>query len=557
MPICVANPGPARSLYARVANAVVDNRSLGAAIVVGSLMHAAGHALVAAAGGVLARSLAGSGGSMEIRSTPINIALIGLLAACAKLVGGVVASWAEARVAGEVGATLRLEVLERVIGEHALHAPRQDDHAEAAPRDRSAPGSSRVQRLASLTSHVHDVERGVSVGVLAEIRGALSIAPLVVLLVAVAPSLAGSAAIALVAFALVVFVARRALKRSHANAAREAEELLGAADDAVAHADVWITYGAQKKVRERVVSLSRAAIATAARLRARSAMLSGTSEVLGALALLLVIALAGAGLIGGMDRGAIVPFAIAFFMAYKPLREIVEGRIARHRAEDALSAALATSSGAPRAPSPEIAWSRGELVIDGLVAAHGDHAPVRARVPFGRVLAIVGPTGSGKTSLLRAMLGLDPARTGRVRWGGTDLDDRGAGPLERPFAWVPQDAPVLAGTLRDNVGFGEKSEDEAREILRSIGADTTLATERTLSGGERQWISVARALATELPCILFDEPTSALDDDAQRAMLDAIRALRGRRTVVVVTHRPEPLALADVVVRLSAEAAAA
>src|SRR4051812_49254819 len=147
---------PTGSLYARVGRAVVANRSLGVAIVLGSLMHAAGHALVAAAGGVLARNLAGgSGGSVAILSTT-NIALIGFFAACAKLVGGVVASWGEARVAGEVGATLRLEVLERVIGEHGLRAPRHDDH-----------GSRRVQRLASMTTHVHDVERGVSNGVLA------------------------------------------------------------------------------------------------------------------------------------------------------------------------------------------------------------------------------------------------------------------------------------------------------------------------------------------------------------------------------------------------------
>jgi ABC-type transport system involved in cytochrome bd biosynthesis fused ATPase/permease subunit len=182
-------------------------------------------------------------------------------------------------------------------------------------------------------------------------------------------------------------------------------------------------------------------------------------------------------------------------------------------------------------------------------------------VPFGRVLAIVGPTGSGKTSILRAMLGLDATRKGVVRWGGIDLTGRAAGPRSRPFAWVPQDAPVLAGTLRDNVGFGEKTDEEARAIVASVGggalADAIGDEMRTLSGGERQWIAVARALATDQPCILFDEPTSALDDDAQRAMLDAIRALRGKRTVVVVTHRPEPLALADVVVRLEREAVAA
>ncbi|HEY8078412.1 MAG TPA: ABC transporter ATP-binding protein [Labilithrix sp.] len=529
--------------------------SLAVAIVAGSLMHALGHAGLAAAGGVLARALAGgaTGGSLAILSTlggrdpVISLASIGLLAAFAKLVGGVAAAWGEARVAGEVGSELRLEVLERVIGEHALHAPRHGDH-----------GSARVQRLASLTSHVKDVETGVARGVLAEIRAVVQLAPLAVLLAVLAPRLAGSAALALAAFGALVLVARRALKRGHASAAREAEALLGAADEAVKHADVWITYGAQRKVRERVVALSRAAIDTASRLRARAAMLSGTSEVLGALALVLVLALAGAGAIGGVERGSLVPFAIAFFMAYKPLREIVEGRIATGRANEALREASGSRLQAPGGDEKKKKWEPGEIVIEGMVAAFGEHAPISLRVPFGKVAAIVGPTGCGKTSILRALLGLERARSGRVLYGGVEIHARGPGPSERPFAWVPQDAPVVAGTLRDNVGFGELDDEEVSAIVTRVGGEAlvasakgaTLATERPVSGGERQWIAVARALATDLPVLLFDEPTSALDAEAQERMLRAIAALRGTRTVIVVTHRPEPLALADVVVRI-------
>jgi ABC-type transport system involved in cytochrome bd biosynthesis fused ATPase/permease subunit len=77
-----------------------------------------------------------------------------------------------------------------------------------------------------------------------------------------------------------------------------------------------------------------------------------------------------------------------------------------------------------------------------------------------------------------------------------------------------------------------------------------LATDRKVSGGERQWIAVARALVTRLPVLLLDEPTASLDAASQGRMLRAIAGLRGKRTVVLVTHRPEPLAIADVVVRM-------
>jgi ABC-type transport system involved in cytochrome bd biosynthesis fused ATPase/permease subunit len=125
---------------------------------------------------------------------------------------------------------------------------------------------------------------------------------------------------------------------------------------------------------------------------------------------------------------------------------------------------------------------------------------------------------------------------------------------------VPQDAPLLADTLDANVSLGAPHAD-ARAWLEPIGA-SHLAGElngarlgaggRVVSGGERQWIALARAIATRQPVLLLDEPTSGLDADAQRQVLDAIARLRGLRTVLIVTHRPEPLAVADEVVRLEA-----
>ena len=564
-------------------------------------MHASGHASLAAAGGVLARALAGGAGPMDQRSIAVlrdlgagdpmlGLAIGGLLAAIAKLVGGVLAAWAEARVAGEVGAELRLDVLDDVLGITSLRAPRQRDHGEhdeahaAALRDASAvpsPGAN-IANLASLTTHVTDVEKGVAQGVFAEVRALLQLAPLAVLLAILAPRLAGSAAVALGGFAVLVMIARRALKRDHARAARETEALLGAADEAVRHADLWATYGAEGRIRAHLASLGRTIVATAARLRARTALLSGTSEVLGALALVLTLALVSAGAIGGVDRGAIVPFAIAFFMAYKPLREMIEGRLVRGRAEEALRESetegrrtgdrqQATGNANGRAAGADHGgagreWPLEALAVEGLVARYGSHAPLTLRLGAGEIAAIVGPTGIGKTSLLRTLLGLDVARAGTVAWGEKSITDAGVGPGQRPFAWVPQDAPILADTLVANVVLGRSDDDgtsaedeaHAARVLEDLGAqglvasvgDSLLATERSVSGGERQWIAVARALATRLPVLLLDEPTSSLDGAAQERMLRAIAGLRGKRTVVIVTHRREPLEIADVVIRL-------
>lgn len=543
---------PSPSLYGRVVRGLRSRGRITCAVLLGASMHAAGHALLAAAGGGLARALAGGSSPIHPRSMAIldgvdpvvALGIVGLLAAGLKLVGGVVAAYGEARIAGEIAEGVRLEMLERVHAHQPLRTTRQADHGAG-------------RSLAALTTHVTEVERGVTSGVFALVRAVLALAPLVVLLAWLAPSLVSGAAFAIVAFGVVAALTRRALARAHKRAALEAEAVVAAADEAVRHADLWVTYGAQRTLRAHVVRLGRTVVATAARLRAWGAGLSGASEVLGAFALVLVVLLVANGMLG-FDRAAIVPFAVAFFMAYKPLRELVDSRIAIARAEASLARMEELPVRTHAADVAPMTFGPATLVLEGVVASHGDHAPIDLVLAPGRVAAIVGPTGAGKTSLLRVLLGLDRARAGTVRYGDVVLDGRPPGPGGRPFAWVPQDAPVLAATLDENVQLGREDADVGA-ILASMGAadlaarcgdDVLGASARAVSGGERQRIAVARALATTLPVLLLDEPTSGLDDASERAMLAALSRLRTERSIVIVTHRPAPLAIADVVVRL-------
>ena len=183
--------------------------------------------------------------------------------------------------------------------------------------------------------------------------------------------------------------------------------------------------------------------------------------------------------------------------------------------------------------------------------------------PGDRCLAIVGPTGSGKTTLLRTLLGLDAAVAGEALvYGGAS--HRGA--RVRPcVASVRVGPPGRAAPRRYARGEYRRSR-RARAIRpprwTPIGARIACVSAgdararprrpRALSGGERQWVALARAVATRLPVLLLDEPTSGLDGAAQARVLEAIARLKGQRTVILVTHREEPLAIADVVLRLDA-----
>jgi ABC-type transport system involved in cytochrome bd biosynthesis fused ATPase/permease subunit len=389
--------------------------------------------------------------------------------------------------------------------------------------------------------------------------------PLAVLLVGLAPRLAVVAACVFVPFSIALGRARRAWKRANARAVARGEALLEAADDAIRNAELWTTYGAEARVRGHVMRLGAAMAEGAARVKASAAALTGANEALGALALVLALGALELGWLGAIERGVLLSFAVAFFLAYRPLRDLADARLAWARGAAALEG-LDLGVKRERAPlrlpgefSPVKGreWGPGNLEVRDLVLSRGTLAPLSLTLEKGKIAAITGATGVGKTTLLRTLLGLEAPSQGDIRYDGAPLVDAPPGPGARPFAWVPQEAPLLADTLDANVRLG--ADVDPREALSPIGAEHLVdvlgdaklgAGGRAVSGGERQWIALARAVATRQPILLLDEPTSGLDARAQERVLDAISRLRADRSVLLVTHRPEPLAIADLVVRV-------
>ena len=576
-------------------------------------MHALGHGTLALAAGMCARALVGgspaAAGAMDGRSTwtgllnvyaGANVALwmgfVGLLAAVVKGVGGTIASYWQARVAGEVGGMLRLEVLSSWLAAHGLRHVGHTDHGQSdtqrAIRDGASaaghPPTSAValagvgaapevgeqaRGVAALTSGVREVEVGLGVGLLGGARAVAQLVPLTVALVWIAPKLAAVALLVFLPFSLLLSKTRKGWKRAHARAAREGEALLEAADEAVRHADLWTAYGAEAKARATVRTLGAAIARQSARVEASGAALSGANEILGALALVAALAAGRAGWLGEAGAGGtLLSFTVAFFLAYKPLRDLTDARLAWGRAEGAFEglrgvegagerdgegAGERAGAGAEERGGAGAGWGLEKLELRGVRLGRGAGEVLSMSIEPGAIVAVLGPTGAGKTTLLRTLLGLDAALEGDIRYGGASLGDAPAGLVGRPFAWVPQDSPLLADTLEANVSLGANG--GAREALESLGAARLLAElgtarlgagGRAVSGGERQWIALARAIATRQPVLLLDEPTSGLDGAAQQRVLDSIARLRGHRSVVIVTHREEPLAIADAIVRL-------
>jgi ABC-type multidrug transport system fused ATPase/permease subunit len=426
---------------------------------------------------------------------------------------------------------------------------------------------------------LRDVENGVGDGFLGAIRAGLALAPLGVALALVSTKLAWAAVLLLVPFAALLSLARRTWKKSYLRASSVAEGIHQQVDELVANMDVWRAYGAAEPVCRTLDGLAAQAARTASRAEGSRAALSSANEVLAALTLLGCVLFARWYSLP-LGDGTLIAFAVPFFMAYRPLRDLGDARAALEKGAASLASLEQAVRPVARAPGIDLpaavarrmtpsaqtapgscGWDRAVLDVRDLGVARGDRDAARTSfvVGPGEIVAIVGPTGAGKTTLLRALLGLEPDATGSIRYGTKELARAGVGPTARPFAWAPQEAPLLAGTLEENVRVASGDADAVTDILRSMGAGTLVhacagielgATGRSVSGGERKWIALARAIASGLPVLLLDEPTAGLDTAAQQAMLDELDRLRATRAIVIVTHQQDAMRWADRVIAL-------
>jgi thiol reductant ABC exporter CydD subunit len=182
----------------------------------------------------------------------------------------------------------------------------------------------------------------------------------------------------------------------------------------------------------------------------------------------------------------------------------------------------------------------------------------------GETVALVGPSGAGKTTVARLLLRLAEPTAGRVSIGGIDLAECRPELWKRQLAWVPQQPTIFRGTVADNIRLGdERASDRAVHDAATLagaarfvqalpsGFDTLVGDGgRPLSSGERRRIALARAFVRDAPLVVLDEPTADLDPTSAGVVAEAVERLRTGRTVLLIAHRPELFAHADRVVRL-------
>ena len=290
-----------------------------------------------------------------------------------------------------------------------------------------------------------------------------------------------------------------------------------------------------------------------------------------ALGTVLVLWLGGRKVIAGaMTPGALVEFLLFLGMFYAPLNVLHQlnqmsqsARAAGERVFDILDApAEATTSGPTPEPTHRL---RGEVSFEGVFAAYEGRPEalkdIDLKVRAGMTIALVGPTGAGKSTLVNLLPRFYPIAGGRITVDGQPLESIPLGFLRSQIAVVSQEPFLFNGTIRENILYGRLNATEAElitaaetanaaEFIRRLpdGFDTRVGERGIrLSVGEKQRISIARALLKDAPILILDEATASVDTATERLIQEALKRLMSNRTSFVIAHRLGTIRDADLI----------
>ncbi|HEU4399032.1 MAG TPA: ABC transporter ATP-binding protein [Actinomycetota bacterium] len=335
--------------------------------------------------------------------------------------------------------------------------------------------------------------------------------------------------------------------------------------------------GAERREAQRVERAAAQAWQAGVRAAKWEALAGNTAGLAIQVSFIVVLGLGGAQVASGaIDVGTLIAFLLYLYYLLPPMQELV-GAASQYQVGAAAVARIRQAEQLPVEPASAPAELPRPGAAPAAVAFQQVHFRYRPELPEAHrglsftvpargMTAFVGPSGAGKTTVFSLIERFYQADSGRVLVDGTDVRDWPLAELRAAIGYVEQDAPVLSGTLRENLLLGapNASDDELAQVLRTTrldgqvarlpdGLDTLVGHRGTrLSGGERQRVAIARALLRQPRLLLLDEATSQLDAVNEAALRDTIAEAARTTTVLVVAHRLSTVTMADRIVVLDA-----
>ncbi|HVG35929.1 MAG TPA: ABC transporter transmembrane domain-containing protein [Pyrinomonadaceae bacterium] len=366
--------------------------------------------------------------------------------------------------------------------------------------------------------------------------------------------------------------------KSLRNLARESFEgnklLTDTAQEALANQAIVKAYRAEGRESSRFTEVAQQIVRANLRSAKIAALSPPTIEMIGVLAVVFLLFFGQREIIAGrMNAAQFLTFLFFLFRSYDPMRKL--SRLSNSM-EQALAAArhvwevMDEHAEIPEKPQArELAPLKEEIELRDVSFGYANETRsvlrgVSLRIPAGTMVALVGESGGGKSTLTKLLPRFHDPVTGAVLWDGTDLRDAKLSSLRRQIALVTQETVLFNDTVRHNISYGrpDATDQEIEEAARVAFAHDfiqelpagyeTIVGERGifLSGGQRQRLAIARAVLLDAPVLILDEATSALDAESERLVQRALANLIQNRTTIVIAHRLSTVRRADRIVVL-------
>jgi subfamily B ATP-binding cassette protein MsbA len=370
------------------------------------------------------------------------------------------------------------------------------------------------------------------------------------------------------AVAAVIRYFSRRLRRSARNVQGAMGKLTHVLEEMVNGNRIVKIFGGQAYETRRVVEASNTLRHVASKQSSAAAASNPLTQFVASIAVGVIIYIAlSQSLAGRLSAPEFVAYVVALLSLLEKSRGLsgVNANLQRGLAATESVFGLLDTPGEEDRGSERIGRARGEIRFDGVSMQYeADGKPaldgVTLAVAPGQTLALVGPSGGGKTSLINLLPRFYAPSGGTITIDGRNLQDVSLDSLRANIAMVSQDVVLFNDTIAANIAYGALSRTDREDIERAAHSANALDFIRALpqgfetlvgddgiklSGGQRQRIAIARAILTDAPVLILDEATSALDSESERAVQAALESLMQNRTTIVIAHRLSTIEHAD------------